>query len=484
MPTLNDSFTGGTLQVQEAGQKSKIRFAYTWVDGDTWTIPFTSTLTGDFTIGKGNIAGQNFSSIGKLKDRLYLGFGSTFALSGVGDPEGWEEQNPGAATINYLSQFGAQDTVVAFGSMQGRLAVLGNQSIQMWDVDANPQNFVLQQTMDNTGTSDPLSVQSIGDLDLLYLDKSGVRSLRAKESTLNAYVSDMGTAIDALIRTALRSYTVGSACAIVEPTTRQYWLYLNGYIYVLSYYPQSKITAWSTYEPCVVSSAWTPDAANYDAVTGYVSYRVGENPTESQAVGDSFYWVKGGAAASIRNDLASTYREDTGGFVINNEFALVIREYGTPGSPVGGTLVKVNKTFVPQKFVVSSSRVYVKGDKNKIYLYGGTSNTTFDRCRKTAELPWSTLGHSEHKQLKGVDAAFTGRWEFYLKSNPRASSFVKYVFRGSDSSPSMTEDSTYDLGHFGVSGHGTHVKIKAESFDDTEVKLAKLAIQYDVAEVK
>lgn len=477
------SFGNGVAQVLAVGQKSKIRFAYTWVDGDTWVAQFTSTLTGDFTVGKGNIAGQTFTSIGKLRDRVYLGFGSTFALSAVGDVTLWEEQNPGAATINYLSQFGVQDSVMAFASLQGRLAVFGERSIQMWSVDANPNNLALQQTMDNTGTSDPLSVQSIGDLDVLYLDSSGVRSLRAKESTLNAYINDMGTAIDSLIRTALGNYTPGDACAVVEPTTRQYWLYLDGDIYVLSYYPQSKIAAWSTYQPSYVGSAVTPTDATFNQVSAsgtYARYTV--------VPGAKYYWVKGANETSIAGlDFGITEtpsRTNTGGieFSANTTSA---RVYGTSGEAPTGTLTRVDAPFVPKKFVVSNGRVYALAANSRIYLYGGTENDTFDRSRLRAELPWLNLAlPSMAKQYEGIDVAMTGRWEVYMSANPRATTLTKVLYRGSDSSPSMVEDSTFDLGNFSFSGNGTHVKIRAESYDDTEAKLGKLVVKYADGPVK
>ena len=214
-------FAGAVAATLAIGQREKIRFVGTWANGDTWTIRFTSTTSGDFTVGKGNIAGLTFASGFKLRNRMYLGVSTGFALSSNGDVTAWEEQDPGAAVISFLSQFGPQDTVRAFASIQGRLAVFGGLSTQLWTIDADPANFALQQVLDNTGTIAAQSVKSIGDLDVMYLDSTGIRSLRAKESTLNASVNDIGTAIDLTIRAALVSYDASLACAVVEPTTKQ-----------------------------------------------------------------------------------------------------------------------------------------------------------------------------------------------------------------------------------------------------------------------
>lgn len=257
------AFIVGTASVPAFGSKTKVRFGGTWVAGDSWTTRFVSTLSGNFTLGKGNIAGQVYTCGFKLRDRVFVGFDNSFALSSIVDaPTLWEEQNAGAAVIEFVSQFGPQNTVTAFASLQGRLVVVGEQSIQIWQPDADPNLFSLQQTLDNTGTSSPLSVQNIGDLDVLYLDITGIRSLRAKEITLNAEVNDVGTPIDLLIRAALLGYDLSGVCAIVEPVTRQYWIYINGTIYVLSKHSESKITAWSTflatYSSAGVQTAFTP----------------------------------------------------------------------------------------------------------------------------------------------------------------------------------------------------------------------------------
>jgi len=259
------AFAGGVAPTRSYGQKTKIRFSptSTWVAGDSWTILFTSTVTGDFTIGKGNLAQSSPTCSLKLRNRMYLGAGADFLLSSVEDVTKWEEQDAGAAKISYVSQAGTQDSVVALSTLQGRLAVFGSRGVQIWNVDADPTQLALLQVLDNTGTKAPLSVKSVGDYDVMYLHNSGIRSLRAKEVTLNAYVNDIGTAIDLTIRQALVGFDASGACGIVEPSTQQYWLYLNGNIYVLSNYPDSKVVAWSTYKATTsiagVQTAFTPE---------------------------------------------------------------------------------------------------------------------------------------------------------------------------------------------------------------------------------
>ena len=255
MPTYTYPFSGGIDAQTGWGDRWNITFGGTWAFSDGWSIAVTST-EGDFTLGVGRLFINNLGSAlmpatvcFTYRNRVYLGLGSQFNFSENGDPTSWEEQNPGAGFVEYLSEFGSQDTIVAFGQLQGRLAVIAERSIQLWQVDADPANFQLVQTLDNIGTLSALAVQQQGDLDVLFLDATGVRSIRSREVTLNAYVDDVGSPIDVFIQVALDAVGGSGACAIVEPQTKNYWLYLNGIIYVLSRHPSAKITAWSEYEP-------------------------------------------------------------------------------------------------------------------------------------------------------------------------------------------------------------------------------------------
>jgi hypothetical protein len=466
MATLEVAFANGIAPVANIGQKTKVRFAYTWANGDTWAASVVSSLSGNFTLGKGNIAGQTYTAALKLRDRMYLGFGASFALSAVGDVTKWEEQDAGSAVISYVSQFGNQDTVVAFASLQGRLAVFGGQSIQTWSLDADPNQLSLFQTMDNTGTRAGLSVQSIGDLDVLYLDRSGVRSLRAKESTLNAYVNDIGTAIDTTIRSAMVSFDESASCAIVEPRTRQYWLYLNGVIYVLSYYLQSKIVAWSTFTP---TAQIAPTTTTY-GVDGFARYTV--------VPGFTYYWVRGHAGSELQSDLGAVLLSASGS-VVPGLFDSPLRESGTSGQTVDGQLFVENSTgtFVVEKFIVIDDQVYFRTTGKQIYRFGGSSGAAYDLTQATIELPWLELNKGALVQLEGVQTAMKGGWTIQVGTNPLQASLSTIVDQGSLTTPSMLTDSTSDHGRCSARGTGSHVKIKAVSdASNTEAKLAKLGI--------
>jgi hypothetical protein len=99
------------------------------------------------------------------------------------------------------------------------------------------------------GTMTPRSMVQFGTGDVLFLSDSGVRSLKALSVNLAASVSDVGAAIDPLLTEAIRlnpGYTAWCD-AVVQPIQGRYWLSYVNTIYVLSYFPAGKITAWSTF---------------------------------------------------------------------------------------------------------------------------------------------------------------------------------------------------------------------------------------------
>lgn len=257
------TFAGGTDTTPGWGDHWLITFAGTWVRNETWSITITSTI-GDATLGKGRVS-RIFTDgpptcCGVMHNRVYVGFPSFFAFSETGDATGWDVQAPGSGTVPWLSYRGQQDSVQAFASFQGRLAIFGSLSIQFWSVDADPNNFANVQTLENVGTIAPLSVQSIGDLDVYFLDSPGIRSLRARETTLNAFSTGVGIPVDQSVRADIAEGDYATACSIVEPINKQYWLFLHDKIYVLSNFPESKVQAWSSFLPTYGAgqTAFTP----------------------------------------------------------------------------------------------------------------------------------------------------------------------------------------------------------------------------------
>jgi len=149
------------------------------------------------------------------------------------------------------SQTAGEETLTVAQEYQGLMAIFSENNIRIWSISEDSAANVFLQTLQNTGTTAPGSVVPYGNNDVFYLDTSDIRSIKARDSSNAAYVSDVGTNIDRHIRDYMDTLTeeeIAAAVGIVEPVEGRFWLGIKNRIYVLSYFPAAKVSAWSFYE--------------------------------------------------------------------------------------------------------------------------------------------------------------------------------------------------------------------------------------------
>lgn len=194
-------------------------------------------------------------------NKVYFIAGSQVFFSEIGEPRNYNNPDGiGNGFVTLANQSQSPEDIVAMATIQGRVAFFARRTTHIWTTNPDPTLWSLEQVLQNIGTVAKLSVQQVGDLDVLFLSDTGVRSLRARESTLNAYVDDIGSPIDSLIQTILLDIAnlgdIPNACSVIEPSSGRYWLFVETAgvastqrIYVYSRFPSSKVAAWSQYIP-------------------------------------------------------------------------------------------------------------------------------------------------------------------------------------------------------------------------------------------
>lgn len=128
----------------------------------------------------------------------------------------------------------------------------GNGSTQLWACDPDPNQNALSQVLRNNGTIAAKSVLQFGSGDVLYLAPSGIRSLKARDASNSAAVTDIGSPVDSIVRALGQMKSNGrlylaNASAVVEPVTGRFWMAFPDTVLVLSYFPGPKIQAWSQF---------------------------------------------------------------------------------------------------------------------------------------------------------------------------------------------------------------------------------------------
>ena len=224
-----------------------------------------ATITGGTSVSTaaqaGNFVFSNKYAVHALEE-------SNWRFCVVNNPEDWTSNiNASNATTDgagfqVLSNHARNsEELMSIETYFENMALFAEDCIQIWYYDPDPDLLQLVQVLNNTGTIASKSVEKIGDSDVFYLSRSGIRSLKAKDSSNSAILGDIGNPIDEMVIEAIKEDpTEGrDACGILDPRTGRYYLALGEKVYVFSYFPSSSVSAWSVYEPGFTITDWAFD---------------------------------------------------------------------------------------------------------------------------------------------------------------------------------------------------------------------------------
>lgn len=238
------NFAGGVDFVAAKPQIDTVTIGGTYAFDNTYTV----TVKGVDYLITGLAAGMPRVAE-PFTEKMYTGIRGLEVFSAVGDPT--DLSGTGYGQIKISSQEQGSQRITGFGVYQGLLAVFTREAVQVWFVDPDPLNNALRQVLPDTGTRSPRSIRGYSSTDLLYLADTGIRSIRARDQTNAAFADDIGTKIDGHVLEYVKTLSdarVEAACAAIDPEGRA-WMAVGGRIYVFSYFPGSKVSAWSWYEP-------------------------------------------------------------------------------------------------------------------------------------------------------------------------------------------------------------------------------------------
>lgn len=456
-PPTNYGISQATPAVIGSGTTYSVIFGGTWAIGDQYVFDIVASAV-TYTVGTGNLTGLVPAACITLSNRVHVIAGSNWLGSDNGDATQWEQQAAGAFSIDVSQQFRQADKLVSLAAYQGRMALFANYVTMIWVLDANPLSIAMQQALANIGTFSSLGPQSLGDFDIVFPCVTGFRSLRVRDLSLNAYVNDLGSPVDLLVQADINSVGLGnlaSSCGIVEPSANRYWLYLNGKIYVLSYFPSAKINAaWSVYTPTFVSQG---------TALG------GGSGTVNVTIGNLYYYSGTGTVSTSSGQLIQS---GTGYFIST------VSQVVTAGA---GTLYNgVKITFTPIKFVIYNSQVYFIasfGGAVYLFVFGGANNITYDGTLATVATPWLDMeSPTFRKVLTSLDFAMTNVWQFFLSMD-----YYGYVNKGGQLravTAVPVSNPSYQLGSYAISEDGYHVKLQASCSASGYSVLSALELNY------
>jgi hypothetical protein len=152
-----------------------------------------------------------------------------------------------------LTQWSERTPVIlSMADYAGDLALFGMDHILIYHMDVDFDLSFKRQVLHRIGIVGPHARVPYGAGDVLFLARSGVRSLRVRSGVDQAYAADIGTLIDSLVRAKIDASTMDQRLynfwAEADPVSGRLWMALYDQIFVLSYFPESNINAWTWYD--------------------------------------------------------------------------------------------------------------------------------------------------------------------------------------------------------------------------------------------
>jgi hypothetical protein len=267
----------GVVQAEFFDGKTFVQATY--ADGSTHYF-YDGTIIADFEAASGAVVeGAVASAILTHRDKVLAAHSSVLSFSSIDAPTLWDS-GTGFGFKNMSNQSAGSEELTALGRYQNLVAVFARRNIQIWYLDPDPLENVQRQVLANIGTFAAKSVVSFGDVDVFFLSDSGVRSLRARDSSNQSGVSDVGTPIDEFLQAHLATLTAAqkaAATAVLEPISGRYILSIADRAFVFSYFASAKTSAWSTYDFDIDDAItdWVVDDGRVWARAGDTLYSLG-----------------------------------------------------------------------------------------------------------------------------------------------------------------------------------------------------------------
>jgi hypothetical protein len=153
--------------------------------------------------------------------KVFAADGDVVRYSASGNPLDWSSADDAGFLPMGLQQNGA-NRIDVLNLYRGNLVAFNASTFQMWQIDPDPEQMALLDTMEGIGSVSPKAAQPVGN-DLFFLTLLGVRTVGIAAGSTNLQAGDVGMPIDPIVQEAV-AVSPGSSLACYYPAAGQYWL--------------------------------------------------------------------------------------------------------------------------------------------------------------------------------------------------------------------------------------------------------------------
>lgn len=249
---IDTNMSGGVTAVTAVAQIYEVEIGSGTFDAeDLWKITINGT---DYqTTGTAAAVGTAaFIS----KKRVWSPSGGLFRGCVLEDPTDWTtttDPSDDSIFLNLANEAEAAQRLVGAGKYQNYAAIFARDVVLIYAFFADATGIGIVDILTETGSRSPRSIVTYGNVDVYYLDESGIRSIRARDDGFDtASVSDIGEPIDSFVQDWMATQdddTLSRAVGAVDPAEGRYLLAIGNRIFALSFYPSKGIRAWSYVDP-------------------------------------------------------------------------------------------------------------------------------------------------------------------------------------------------------------------------------------------
>ena len=239
------TMSGGVTAVTGIAQVTTATITGTFESEDQFII----TINGVSYTSTGRAAGMGVSAY-VAKKRVWSSAGSLEVFSKLNDFDDFSDAgaSAGSGFLNIANESEGSERLVGAGTFIDQSAFFSRRNIRLFSLNTDLALTAITQPIDNSGSRAARSILAYGTTDLLYLDETGIRSLKARGDSAAAFVNDMGSAVDPFVvkhMDTLSDAVISRACSVVEPRDGRFMLALGNYVFVLSHFPGSGVSAWT-----------------------------------------------------------------------------------------------------------------------------------------------------------------------------------------------------------------------------------------------
>ncbi len=154
--------------------------------------------------------------------KVFAADNDTIRYSATVNPTDWSSANNAGFLPFGLQTYGS-NPVAAMNLYRSNLMAFNSEGSQMWQLDPDPANITLRDSLPIASTHNH-ALQPVAN-DLIFLSSRGVRSIGIADSSTSLEAGDIGMPIDPLVQAAMSAAPTGVFTASTfVPALGQYWI--------------------------------------------------------------------------------------------------------------------------------------------------------------------------------------------------------------------------------------------------------------------